>query len=79
MINNLKKLRAEKGWSVLQLAAKSGVPKEVIARMENADNLEGFEPTDVVKVARPFGIMVRKVFAPENAKQWEKQENTKEK
>ncbi len=66
MINNLKNLREEKGWSIIQLAAKSGVPKEIVERLENADSLDGFEPIWVIKVARPFKLLANEVFANEN-------------
>lgn len=66
MINNLKSLREEKGWSILQLAAKSGVPKEIVERLEQAESLNEIEPIWVIKVARPFKMFVSEVFENEN-------------
>lgn len=66
MVNNLRRLREERGWSVLQLSAKSGVPKEVVRRLERADGIEGFEPEWIIKVVRPFKLLANEVFANEN-------------
>lgn len=69
MINRLKALREGRGWSALQLAAKSGVPVEAIKEMEKAESFECFgtliRPIYAIKVARPFGIMVQDVFVKE--------------
>ena len=62
MENKLRQLREEKGWSVLELAAKSGVPVEIIKRMEEMESFEGVEPIWILKVARPFGKLVSEIF-----------------
>lgn len=63
MVNNLKTLREERGWTVLQLAAKSGVPKEIVGQLELATDFGGFEPSDILKITRPFEVHVKEVFA----------------
>lgn len=60
--NKLRQLREEKGWSVLQLSAKSGVPVETIRRMEEMENMEGVEPEWIIKVARPFEKFASEIF-----------------
>ena len=62
MENKLRQLREEKGWSVLQLSAKSGVPVEIIRRMEEMENMEGIEPIWMLKVSRPFERFVSEIF-----------------
>lgn len=54
MVNRIKELRKESGWTVLQLAAKSGVPVEIVKKVEEADNFEEIDPADAMKVARTF-------------------------
>lgn len=60
--NKLRQLREEKGWSVLQLSAKSGVPVEIIRRMEEMENMEGIEPIWMLKVSRPFEKFASEIF-----------------
>lgn len=62
MENKLRQLREEKGWSVLQLSAKSGVPVEIIRRMEEMKNMESVEPIWILKVARPFEKFASEIF-----------------
>lgn len=62
MENKLRQFREEEGWSVLELAAKSGVPVETIRRMEKMESFEGVEPICILKVARPFGKLVSEIF-----------------
>lgn len=54
MVNRIKELRKESGRTVLQLAAKSGVPVEIVKKVEEADNFEEIDPADAMKVARTF-------------------------
>lgn len=54
MVNRIKELRKESGWTVLQLAAKSGVPVEIVKKVEEAENFEEIDPADAMKVARTF-------------------------
>lgn len=64
--NNLRKLREERGWSILQLSAKSGVPVEIVKYLEQVDSIAGVEPQWIIKVARPFRLLASEVFMPEN-------------
>lgn len=62
MENKLRQFREEKGWSVLELAAKSGVSVETIRHMEEMESFEGVEPIWILKVARPFGKLASEIF-----------------
>ncbi len=65
----LKSLRAERGWSLDQLAAESGVSRATLSRLENAD---GSPTTDILgRLCSAYGMtlsrlmsMVEDDFAP---------------
>ena len=61
MKNELRRLRAERGWSQGELAERVGVSRQTI----NAIETERYEPSLglAIKLARLFGLPVERVFS----------------
>ena len=64
MKNNLKDLRAEKGWSQAELADRLYVSRQTV----NAIETEKYDPSLPLafKIARLFGQKIEEIFSPES-------------
>lgn len=62
MKNKLKALRAEKGWSQAELAARIGVSRNSIISIENGR----FDPSLPLafEIAAAFGLTIEEIFQP---------------
>ena len=62
MKNRLKELRAERGWSQVELAHRLGVSRQTIISIERGR----FDPSLPVAfdLARIFGLRIEEIFTP---------------
>lgn len=60
VVNNIKRLRKEKGWNRSQLAEKSDLDQSQISRYEKGDRYIGFE--NLEKIANAFDIEMHELF-----------------
>lgn len=59
----IKELREEKNWSQSVLAEKSGVSRNLIARLESGEGELTFTTTDtLLKLAKALGKKVNEIF-----------------
>lgn len=62
MRNRLKELRAEEGWSQLELAKRLGVSRQTVNAIEN-DRYDPSLPL-AFALARTFGMAIEELFDP---------------
>ncbi len=65
MINRLRVLRAERGWSQAELAERLGVSRQTV----NAIETEKYDPSLPLafRISRVFGLAIEEIFQPDAA------------
>ena len=63
MKNQLKELRAERGWSQAELAERLGVSRQTVNAIETGK----YDPSLPLafKLAQAFGLKIEEIFEPE--------------
>jgi transcriptional regulator with XRE-family HTH domain len=55
-------LAAEKGWTIKEIADRSGVPYTSLVRYANSSGLASMDVTSLHKLARVFDVLVEDMY-----------------